>query len=79
MKKLPFFAPFNVGPFRIHGEPIGDDAVMVWVIDQRTTECADAWEGVTALQYDYAPTQRKRERLAWQMRREITDEVLSHT
>lgn len=79
MKQLPFFAPFTVGHFEIHGEPISDDAVMVWANDLRITDPTDAWGGVAALRFEYAPTQRKRERLAWQIRREITDEVLSHT
>lgn len=78
MKQLPFFAPFTTGHFKIHGEPISDDAVMVWAYDLRITDPTDPWGGIPALEFDYAPTKRKRERMAWRMRREII-EALSHT
>lgn len=74
MSTLPFFAPFRVGHFEVHGVPISDDAVMVWAYDM--TSDGIGWDGVADVKFEYTSrTRRKRARLAWQLRREMVDSL----
>lgn len=71
MVRLPYFAPVKVGNLEIHGEPISDDAVMVWAYDMNKPE-AIGWDAVAGVKFEYCEGNRnQQEKLAWRFRREF--------
>jgi len=69
--RLPYFAPVKVGNLEIHGEPISDDAVMVWAYDLTKPE-AIGWDAVADVKFEYCEGNRnQQEKLAWRLRRAL--------